>query len=420
MPVLDSRKVIGGSVWAKATAVSKDCKRIYGALIESTWLEGTVVEVYSEKKDGAKKSTTKVKAMFTVGETQKTMSFALQSLKKINPSLVAPVAAPNPPAGTTTTPPSPLPPLGFQYPIDTPTGTEAASAPPSPPPTQVSTGTASSPRSELTSRTATSRFTSSSASSAKIPIETAHGRDWFDDDTECEVNGTFMRRCWKMIDQNNGQEYTPGCDAENQKISALTFFMAVFPKKQLTLMLQLTNASLRASQLPITNTGEILKWFGVNILITRYEFGDRSSLWSPKPSSNYVPAPNFGAKTGMARERYCQLMRHVAWSSQPEERPDGLSSETYRWMLVDDFVKNINAHRRSFFSPSWQICVDESIIRWYGLGGTWINCGLPMYVAIDRKPEDGMEIQNACCANVGIMMQMKIVKSAVEEKNLAV
>ena len=35
-----------------------------------------------------------------------------------------------------------------------------------------------------------------------------------------------------------------------------------------------------------------------------------------------------------------------------------------------------------------------------------------MYVAMDRKPEDGLEIQNACCAHSGIMYQIKLVKTA--------
>jgi hypothetical protein len=57
------------------------------------------------------------------------------------------------------------------------------------------------------------------------------------------------------------------------------------------------------------------------------------------------------------------------------------------------------------------ICVDESISRWYGQGGNWINHGLPMYVAIDRKPENGCEIQNAACGCSGIMLRLKLVKS---------
>jgi hypothetical protein len=55
--------------------------------------------------------------------------------------------------------------------------------------------------------------------------------------------------------------------------------------------------------------------------------------------------------------------------------------------------------------------VDESISRWYGLGGSWIDVGLPTYVAMERKPENGCEIQNVCDGKCGIMMQLCIVKS---------
>ena len=58
------------------------------------------------------------------------------------------------------------------------------------------------------------------------------------------------------------------------------------------------------------------------------------------------------------------------------------------------------------------ICVDESMSRWYGQGGHWINHGLPQYVAIDRKPENGCEIQNAACGMSGVMLRLKLVKGA--------
>ena len=62
--------------------------------------------------------------------------------------------------------------------------------------------------------------------------------------------------------------------------------------------------------------------------------------------------------------------------------------------------------------PASTICVDESISRWYGLGGHWINMGLPAYIAFDRKPEDGCEIQNASCGRTGILMQLRLVRTA--------
>jgi hypothetical protein len=84
-------------------------------------------------------------------------------------------------------------------------------------------------------------------------------------------------------------------------------------------------------------------------------------------------------------------------------------------MLVEDFLRYFNEHRVLFYICSWLICVDESISRWYGLGGSWINMGLPHYVAMDRKPEHGSEIQNACDGMNGMMLRLKLCKTAAAE-----
>ena len=55
-----------------------------------------------------------------------------------------------------------------------------------------------------------------------------------------------------------------------------------------------------------------------------------------------------------------------------------MSSEVYRWRLVGDFEKKPNNHREAMFTPSTMIYVDKSLSRWYGIGGEWINSGLPM------------------------------------------
>ena len=71
---------------------------------------------------------------------------------------------------------------------------------------------------------------------------------------------------------------------------------------------------------------------------------------------------------------------------------------TWGWMLVDDFMKNFNKYQSWHYVPSDLICFDESMYKWYGLGGHWINMVLPMCVAIERKPVNGCEIQNSCDA----------------------
>ena len=75
----------------------------------------------------------------------------------------------------------------------------------------------------------------------------------------------------------------------------------------------------------------------------------------------------------------------LTFSKVPAARPEGMSSAEYRWKHVDDFVEGFNGHRRSAFTPSERICIDESMSRWYGNGGDWINEGLPHYIAMDRK-----------------------------------
>ena len=88
-------------------------------------------------------------------------------------------------------------------------------------------------------------------------------------------------------------------------------------------------------------------------------------------------------------------------------------------MLIDEFIDHFNEHRINTFIPSSTICVDESMSCWYGQGGEWINMGLPMYVSMERKPDSGCEIQNSACGESGVMIHLKIVKTAEEEDQCA-
>ncbi len=88
-------------------------------------------------------------------------------------------------------------------------------------------------------------------------------------------------------------------------------------------------------------------------------------------------------------------------------------------MLVDDFVDNINEYRTRTFIPGGHLEADESMIRWYGVGGSYVDAGIPHYAAIECKPDNGAEIQNLADVTSGIMLRLKIVKSAAEEEAIA-
>ena len=74
------------------------------------------------------------------------------------------------------------------------------------------------------------------------------------------------------------------------------------------------------------------------------------------------------------------------------------------------------ATSRQFCFPSYFICADESISRWYGQGGYWVNMGIPEYIAIYQKPENGCEIQNSSCDRSSDMLWIRLVKTAEERE----
>jgi hypothetical protein len=66
--------------------------------------------------------------------------------------------------------------------------------------------------------------------------------------------------------------------------------------------------------------------------------------------------------TGMVRNRFDNIWYAVRWSRQPPKQPDGMSSERYPWMLIKDFVANINKFRQRRFVPGGHLEADETVI----------------------------------------------------------
>jgi hypothetical protein len=246
-------------------------------------------------------------------------------------------------------------------------------------------------------------------------VHVANDTNWYiEPEKELEeVNGPFPYRQWG-IRTATGEVIGVGSNTDD-RYSRLDVFLMMFPDRAMTTIIQQTNIQLRQKNKTTTNHGELLKFFGVILLTSKFEFTKRAQLWSGVAGSKYERSAEFG-RTGMSRNRFDDLWSNIRFSYQPPERPETQSSENYRWMLIDDFISSFNEHRERKYIPSEFICVDESMSRWYGQGGDWINHGLPMYVAIDRKPENGCEIQDACCGVTGIMIRLKVVKSKNEQE----
>lgn len=194
------------------------------------------------------------------------------------------------------------------------------------------------------------------------------------------------------------------------------YLLVVFLQRQLSLISELTSTKLIARGLAPTTAGEIFNHFGVLLLATRFEFGSRAELWSTTPPTKHMPDPEFSSRTGMSRNGFDNLWSNLFFSRQPAGGPSTVGTEQFRRWLVNVFVAAINKHREDHVTPGDTLCVDESISKWYGQGGHWISVGFLMCVAIDRKPENGCEMQNTACGRSGIMLRLKIVTTAADHK----
>ena len=194
MPPVDPRRVVGGSVWAKATSVSNDSRRIYGVDADKHWLHGVVVEVLVNRPEGSRRATTLIKAKYRVGESDKIKILGLAQLKKEDPaSVAAPVEGGPVLAGQATSLVNTEPSSNGEVPAN------------ESPPSNTAPSAAQVPGTEGTSQSETSSL----ASGGRSPVVTCHGVDWhLDPNTELPVNGTFVRKTWKLTDQYTGTDYT--------------------------------------------------------------------------------------------------------------------------------------------------------------------------------------------------------------------
>ena len=168
-------------------------------------------------------------------------------------------------------------------------------------------------------------------------------------------------------------------------------------------MVQLTNLKLVMNKNRTTTTGGMLNMFGVMILITWYEFTYRVSLWSTTVLYKYMADPYFG-KTGMPKNvsmTWCVILFRV---------------NNQRYGLMIRAMRNKGGYSSTdLWTRSMNIYLSTlPLYISYEKGGHWINHGLPMKVAINRKPENGCEIQNTCCGRNMIMMRLKLLKTAEE------
>jgi hypothetical protein len=156
------------------------------------------------------------------------------------------------------------------------------------PTTATATATAAGNGAGTAAVTATAAAAATATVPTICPVTEAHGLEWFADhqgSTKLPIKGVVPPRPWGVRNSVTGNRLGPGSDLGARR-SWLEYFLLMFPPLELQEIVRLTSRDLlhRRKKKP-TTTGEIIKFFGVLILSTRFEFGTRASLWSNTPQS---------------------------------------------------------------------------------------------------------------------------------------
>ena len=143
--------------------------------------------------------------------------------------------------------------------------------------------------------------------------------------------------------------------------------------------------------------------FGALYSLTRTSEG-RRDLWSTE--DGLFPAPRFGERYGLSRNRVEILLRYLSFCPEDENNSD-------KWSSVRRLIEYFNQRRVEKFYPGWQLCVDESVSSWRGKDGDFCSDGMPHVTRIDRKPKGvGCELKNSADADTKIILQLEIQEGA--------
>ena len=320
MPIVPPKTIIGNNVSAKASQITNDAARIYGSLWKVKRINGVVIASEKRIPDGGTRNATFITAEWSLP--------GRILIKELNGRLVEYVpdangeeivAEPLPEGDTIDAPvayaaavhavPEPVIESTVQArneSTDPPTPPDPPAPPPANPPVvEHTTVHALIPVPVTTPPDAPApNSTDVTPDQPSVPIaQVAHNTTWVIDDaaSKRDINGVIPRRLWYITDAT-GDRISENDHQKMEAISLLDAFLLMFPPDHLIHIINLTNRKLRTANYHETSKGEIVKFFGIIVLSTRFVFGRRRDLWKEKSPSRLIDPPNFGLRTGMVRD----------------------------------------------------------------------------------------------------------------------
>ena len=116
-------------------------------------------------------------------------------------------------------------------------------------------------------------------------------------------------------------------------MTGLEYFKLMFPLNQLKEMVRLTNRELRGKEENSMTIGEMVKFMGICILVTRFQFFFGRYLWSQTAPSKYVPEFKLSQFNGMTWNRFDMIWICLRRSHHPKQKEERMNHAKYRWVV---------------------------------------------------------------------------------------
>lgn len=183
--------------------------------------------------------------------------------------------------------------------------------------------------------------------SGPIPEAVANSQKWYKADSITEVN-TPLQPLEACVDSITGGVIREGTLPDSASLYDL--FLSMFPVDYLSKLVRWTNFKLQKKRIAGTTSGEVLKFFGALILMTRTKFGARRELWRSRSASKYLPLHDFSKV--ISRNRFELLLSNLSFCT-PFERTatDRSAVEREKWKCIEPFIESFNRHRLQHVNP---------------------------------------------------------------------
>ena len=134
--------------------------------------------------------------------------------------------------------------------------------------------------------------------------------------------------------------------------------------------------------------------------------GSRYDCWKNNPVHEYRCRPYLGSL--MSRNRFDKILASLVFSSENRPYRD-------RFLCVRQLISAWNENMAAAFTPSWLVCIDESMVPWTS------EYTAPGWVSLPRKPHPlGNEYHTIACAETNIIFRVEIVEGRDHPPELAV